>query len=642
MSQADLEEQRDSPETVMPPTVSYVVIGVLVVSGLLSALTAGILPSGGGPDEHAHYSYTQHLARDPLPFPPRFEDIYTGDDTRPNHLVHPPAYHYVMAISYLTLRIDDQLTSVGREADQHGGVTATAMIPALRMASLPLVAVHLLGLYQLLGLLVRRRIIPAWTTIPLAAASSWAPAVIFISGTLNNDVLLRALWPWIAFVVMQYAFTGRLTYLWSSVTLVSLGVLTKGTFWPFAIVAAATCLVVLGKRGISGFRTALRQHANSANQTWLSQLPLVTAVAVASLTIWYLVSMLFRYGSPQPSYATVFGIPITESQFYRASVASRGDHSVTTSAAAIKAGIEDVVGSFVGVLGQHERILPADAGPETLLLASLSVMSLALAIWGLQPSRRSARSLTGAALIGTALVFAVTYVTRSWRTFQVLGNFGAQGRYLIGYIDAWLLGSVALGWHYVSTRRSRVSRLSATSVLVALMVICVMVLARPMHYFANSLQVHDRAGVDQVVRSSAEEASLNQLDFEAAPASAATSIPASRSGRILPADSWALPNAEAVIVAQLPRDAIGGDCLLVRLHSRSDGGGQVEIGIEAEGAQGPVIENTSLVLEMPDGVDVVDTFISTTTAASSMSIRPIADDQPVDILQGFAGVAGCP
>lgn len=640
--QIEAQSQGDQPNVLR--VLSFLLIAILVVSGLLSSLTVGLLPPGGGPDELDHYSYVQHLAREPLPLPPRFEEIHTGHASEPNHLVHAPAYHYTMAIAYRILRVDEQLTSAGREADAHGSLTARTVVPPLRMASLIFVLVHLAGLYYLLRYLVQARLIPPWSSIALAAASAWVPSVVFISGTLNNDVLVRAVWPWLVLLVLRFGYERRGEYLSGAILLTGVGILTKATFWPFAVAVIGVSAATLWRGGARDLLTTWRDSKQRRVLRWWSQSLAGLAVALSGLVGWYLVSMVLRYGSPQPSYTSVFGIPTTESKFYRESVATQDDPSFTTVAAALRSGVEDMVGSFIGILGQRERILPPDAGAETATLVALAVASLGLVIWGLLPSRRCARSWVGAALISTAALFAVTYLTRSWRTYVELGNFGSQGRYLIGYIDVWLIGSVILAYHLVLTRASGRARRAIAVILSALLLVVVSLLARPMYYFMNTLEVHNQSGVSGVVEEEAALAGLSVLELEPMPSSSATRIPSGRGGRILPPNAWSLSEPEDGIAAPLSSAHLDGSCLRLVVHIRSSSETRLAVGsggVDLDRLDGG---NPAAILAVPSGVEVLETIIGKPAEVPPVTLwmRPHPGGSDIDILQAFAGPAACP
>jgi hypothetical protein len=476
----------------------YVVAGILLLSFLISALGSAVLSPRGAPDERHHYSYVKYVAEHPFEFPPRFENMRT-DYGDPNHLVHPPLYYQLMAIPYAFLDVDRQLEAIS-ETDEFGGLTSEAVIPPLRAASLVLVAVHLVGVFVLLAYLVRAGMLPAWGAIVAAACLGLVPAFTYVAGTLNNDVLALALWPYLALSVIRYVYEGDRTYAYVAVMVGAAAILTKATLWVLVVISAFAVVGAIATRAYRGGRArATRAIGDAFRRLWVVIRPespgqrvlFLVSVISAGIAISYLLAMEMRYGSVQPGYTTVYGLPPEESKFRN--IPEGGIVAKTPLEFAMWASAL-LFRSLFGVLGQHERIYPPDPEFLTQLLMALAVLGLVLAVIRAFRHRRDSdrRDWIMIGLMLPALVFLGVFLLRAYVSYHRVGHFGAQGRYLIGYIDLWVVGLIGLSWMAIRRAKSAWSTVLAIVAAAAIAFTLVWLFVDPLFYLSQTSEIGNR------------------------------------------------------------------------------------------------------------------------------------------------------
>lgn len=280
---------------------------LLVGSGLLSIWAGLLSPQRSMPDERHHIAYATYLYKQPLPFPPRLEQIYTGPQRDYNHIKHPPLYYYYLAGLLALSDYDADFSLVGREHDVFGSNrTARVTVPLLRLASWLLMALGLWGSLRLLRYLDAQKLLDPWWGMLFVLMTSFIPGWLFIGGAINNDVMVMALWPWLALALVRYQKAHNSLDFWIGVILIGLLVLTKATAWLLALVVALTFAGLALRTG--QWRRLL--HARS------SQLVAAGALVVAMLVAVFLLSNLTRYGKLQPSYLEVHQLDLRESKFW--------------------------------------------------------------------------------------------------------------------------------------------------------------------------------------------------------------------------------------------------------------------------------------------------------------------------------------
>ena len=586
-------------------------IALLALSFVVTALTSSVLRTPlGGPDESAHYSYVRHMAENPLEFPPRFEDQRSGDGEL-NHLVHPPLYYQLMAVPYWILDVERQLTSVGLDADPYGGLSGPEVIPPLRAASLSLVLVHLVGLYLLLAYLVRRSVLPGWGAVLAAAALGLVPGFTFIAGTLNNDVLALAIWPFLVLAAVRYFFDNDRKNVYIALLLAALGALTKATLWPLILLFGAGILgiqIARALRPADGATTGGR--LSIASRLWRGVRPLstsewawfVVAAGFAAVAVFYFSSMYVRYGAFQPSYTTVYGLAPEDSQFRNipeGGIVERSPLEFSMSATKL------LFRSLFGILGQTERIY--DPNPEHFahLIIALTAVGVVLAIYGLAKRRgsefRRSRVWLASAFMATSLVFMAVFLLRSFARYHEHGYYGVQGRYLIGYIDLWLIGLIALAWLTFRGTRTGWSRTIAGLVTAAIAVAIVWAFVDPFFYLHRTQELADRIEIDRLVPEEANSRGMNEEVMR--PVAPQEFIDEGSDPPL--SMSWSEARVEDTV-------ALGtSGCLEVWLYGDgTDAGGEapvLEIGLkESGGDEYSVLDR----VEVPAGIDVAQLIVA--------------------------------
>lgn len=497
--------------------VSFGVIAILILSFLVTAITSALLPPRSGPDERHHYSYVKYMAENPFQFPPRFERIFTDDGDR-NHLMHPPLYYQLMSIPYRIIDVDRSLTSVGREADTYGRVSSQAMIPLLRSASLAFVVLHLAGLFLLLGYLVGAGVLRAWAAPVAAACLSLVPAFTFIRGTLNNDALAMAIWPFLALALARYFLEESRPQLYVAVLLTSAAALTKPTLWILVATIAIFVTATVVLRALRAARSdGSRGITRVAAQCWSAVRPssvrqgllFGSAVTSVGLVVFYLATMQLRYGSMHPFPSAVYDFEPT---------GSRTQLPPTTPLEFTSWSLSLLFRSLFGILGQHERIYPSNPGRLVQVIALLALVSLALGAWRLVTKRRRADNRLDRLalfLLIPGLLFIASFLVRGWTDYHTRSHISAQGRYLIGYVDLWVIGTLALAGRTITTARVAASRWAARVLATLVAVALLWLFVDPLYYLARTNTLHNRMRITDRVESAAIQHGLDPIEMAA-------------------------------------------------------------------------------------------------------------------------------
>lgn len=568
-----------------PATTGVVVI--LLLSGLMTALSSAVVSPRSAPDERHHYAYVKHVANQPLQFPPRLEQIRTdlGD---PNHLIHPPLYYQLMAIPYALLDVERQLTELGRELDRYGMVSSTVAIPALRSASLLFAALHLVGLYLLIRDLVITGTMPAWGGVLAAACSALVPGFIFIAGTLNNDVLAMAVWPFLVLATIRFLREGNYVDVCLATALTAIAILTKATLWLLALCCAAAVVVRLVMFAGQARERRLSEIARSVwtrfAPTTLREWMLFASVFVAVLAaLVVLADRLIRYDSLQPPYHVVFGIPIEESKFHRM---PEGGFEERSPLEFVDLYFPLAMRSLFGVVGHDERLFSPH--PERLgeALMALSVLAVLVTLWRLVRLPRDAAGWLAAGMLGVSLLYVILLLTMAFESYERYGHFGVHGRYFIGYLDLWILGLVIVLGRARETAGSWWGRTATRLLSSVVAAVLALLFVHPFYYLSRTTEFHARAGIPRRIKTEASDRGLTLVALE--PVAPTQFV---RGGRRHAKDL--LPNPRFVMAWRGSRlvgtvDTGGGSCVEVWLYG---------IGERAWG------ENSKLAVRLAPGVD---------------------------------------
>lgn len=544
-------EPRDISEKTTPMSrpVSMAIIAILATSTIISLLIGSVLSTLHGPDERHHYSYIKHVAENPLPYPPRLEAIRTAttSDTITselahegdrNHLRHPPLYYYLMAIPYRMLAPENHVPEIADQLDRHGGVSMRWGIPPLRAASILFSALWAFGTFWLLHHLVRRTWLRQWAAVVFALCSSFVPAYTFISGTLNNDALSLAVWPFLALSVFRFVEDGRRSDGFQTVLLCGIAVLTKASLWPLAF-SAATALVLVAwirlKRKNQGSETtptvaaSLRSIAprTPTDYWWFSG-----AVATTMLVIAYVVATIGRYGSLLPSTSDVYSQPLgntTPAMIPAAQPMGSGGGGTDNEGAATGDQRQSRLGfaiwwfglavrSLFGILSHGDKIYPANHDRIAQLLILMTAAAFLVIVYRIVSGNRNSilRPTAAAWMLLTASAYVFLASQTQYDRFFTTGHVAAQGRYLIGYVDIWLLGFLLVLSRPPSDHlRSRVRSGLMAAPKVAMSAILIVLFVNPLLFLSQSTDPYRDLGIESLVRSEARYHGFEVLDLKA-------------------------------------------------------------------------------------------------------------------------------
>lgn len=549
----------------MPRHLKYLLTAILFLSGLITALSSALIPVGSAPDEIQHYSYVQYVANNPLDFPPHFEDILTGHG-KPNHLIHPPLYYQIMAIPYSLMSPESQLTAVGRSIDDAGGtLTREAVIPPLRSASLSIFIVHLIGIYCLINYLISTNLVKPWLGLLAAACLTHVPAVTVIGGTLNNDVLVLAIWPYLATNSLKFWHLPTSSRLYLLSILVSASILTKATLW-FAA-AAVVAVVFLSMRrdwihratfGSVGF---LRHFWNvSKPSTRLGVTGATLSILASTAALASLVTRLTRYGELQPGYATVFGLSPNESKFF-----AGGPPEVPLGPLEFSSwGMSLTLRSLYGVLTHDDRIYVQNPDRFFQVVVAISTIALVFAAWRLMqdPSDRAVR--IALAFMSFALLFTLVFLIRAYGGYHENGRFAAQGRYFFVCYGGWVIAvSIVLSRRPKVRKPSKIWVSGFATILYSFCIVSLIFLfVRPLFYLNNTTQIHRAAGVSSTVDDVAKQLGFKRVELQAlAPQSLIDK--GRKNDRMLPSPRWIVAWSDSKFIGDVTAD----ECIEVWIYA---------------------------------------------------------------------------
>ncbi len=446
----------------------FLVSAILVVAALLTSLSGSIASPRTAPDERHHYSYIKYVADHFGEFPIDYASMFTDRPTDPNHLKHPPLYYYLLAGVYLLVEPDRQFTEVGRECVPYGSrETSRVIIPVLRSASQFLAFVGLLGVYLLVRHFVRIGLLHAWLAVPATALMVLPPVSLYTGGSLNNDVMLLTLWPYITLYCSRYFLEGDRQAFWVSVFLLAAGVLSKATLWMFVL---GFGLLLCGRLfwEVRGRWRAGRLQQLPAPTAPVPQLRdraglfawRIAAIALCVVVIIHLGTNLARYGAVQPSYSRVHDIAKERSKFYQVPADGHIPPKSYTEMAELCA--TNILRSTNGILGHAERLYRHN-NRQIAYLFGVSLLLVFASSFGFFlrarpvtstasravpgpapcPHRRDGGATGAKLLVGAYLVLVAVYflyfVYRNHHAYHTINRYAAHGRYFFGYLQLLIL-----------------------------------------------------------------------------------------------------------------------------------------------------------------------------------------------------------
>jgi hypothetical protein len=392
-------------------------------------MISGSARPGSFPDESAHLSYIAHMAKSPSRLIPDYDNLPNLLSETRNHLIHPPAYYYLAGRVY---EWTDRGEEEGHVARNQEGRATSAVYKDIRVLRGLSLTFFLIGLasYGLIALrLVWDQLLSPVMASVFIALVGFLPSRTFIGGAVNNDVLGFALFPVALLAGLEFIRTGsRISGLCSSFASALL-ILTKAIFWIPALLPLT--LIALGL-----WRVKLYFPGRAKLSALCSCAILVLPFLAASV---YPAVMAAEYGEVQPHYTDVIGRDVSESKFFsaRGSAQSKGVLGISEEA------LTKLSRSTTGIHGHDDREYRSDHKLIGVIFSVTGLTALALGFWQAIRGKSAYQTWRGrlaTGLMGTFVLWICVFLFRSVSTFEKLGNFGAQGRYTLGSLEAALLG----------------------------------------------------------------------------------------------------------------------------------------------------------------------------------------------------------
>jgi len=224
-----------------------------------------------GPDEPAHFIYIRSLATG-LALPEIAHEETPTEDSTASHEGHqPPLYYAIMAIPYAIL---DAL-----------GVGSDGIWRVLRLLTITFGVLWVVGVYWLSKDYFRGE----GYGLATAAFAAMIPTAPYVSGVVNNEMLISALFTWSLIPMLAYFRNGTLpgkSAAWLG-ALIGLAMLAKAQGLALAPLFLLAAIAVCRRQGYSNWKDVLRVSA--------------TVLGVAALVGgWWFVRCWYAYGTPMP------------------------------------------------------------------------------------------------------------------------------------------------------------------------------------------------------------------------------------------------------------------------------------------------------------------------------------------------------
>jgi len=466
---------------------------ILLASALITSAIGHTAAPRSMPDERHHYSVIKHIADNFGQFPLDYRAIRTDTKADPNHLVHPPLYHYLIATGYVTFNPDRHFTWAGQSYDRNGSIaTSTAVIPMLRGFSLFWVFLGLLGTFFLLREAVNRALLSPFTCVLCAIFLSFIATFLYIGGGISNDVMGLVIWPWLILAVIRYMADHNLKAFWGSWFLLGALLLTKASFWVMVLAVG----LLLGLRAMVDLkRSGLRQWFNQHHRQWSAWIIAAGAVFLWFLGFIHLKQQWQEHGQLQPSYETVYQIPYSESKFLIANnienIHPRSEYEIAHLCA------KRLTRSLRGNFNHLERTTDPYVTSIFYLscLAVFLILAGSLQFWRDKNINSWFKSLTAISLILPVLNF-VLLLQINFAFYNRTQNIAIEGRYFAGYIHLAIFALFILANHTVKALPNR--KTGSFLVAVGLLILGGFYI-RPMQYFKQSHEIFFQAKMTQII-----------------------------------------------------------------------------------------------------------------------------------------------
>lgn len=429
----------------------FCLISLLTASALLVAIYGAVTPAGKSPDERHHFAYAYGIYEQGLtPFFDRKAILTDGKDL--NHLRHPPGYYLVLAAAMAALNIDKDYDGAGLSKVQLSNALKKAAFQPLRAVSIGFYALHLLGLYLLVTYLVERRLLSSWAGIAATALVVFIPSRMHIAGTVNNDTMAIAVWPFLALYGTKTILEPSLSTLLKFAIAATIAALTKLTLAIVALPFTAAILVFqIFRVQPFGFEPKLRFWWEQIRSVRLRDAGLFTLfILLFAYGAAYYGNTLVKYGSVNPTYTQIYGVPDADNKFR---VEGRKERSWVSIA-------DDVVtGSWrttTGTFGHDHLYANANIATELSLVAA-ALFSAFVALFlsaGFRLTTDPRNAAISATYLAVPAIFWLVWINWNVGNWAFNGKLGNQGRYTIGALELGIFG-IFLAWSLIhqSSRR---------------------------------------------------------------------------------------------------------------------------------------------------------------------------------------------
>ncbi|MDI6025759.1 hypothetical protein QBK99_06085 [Corticibacterium sp. UT-5YL-CI-8] len=497
--------------TSMNETTRRLLLFLLTTSWLLTAIYSAMTPSSLAPDEPHHFSYAYGIYQQGLtPFFDR--SAIRTDQGEYNHLRHPPAYHFLLASVMDILHLDKDFTAVHLNVDDYRAVLRSSAIPPLRAISMGLYAVHLLGLYMLLSFLVERRLLTNLAVLGSAALILFIPSRLYILGTVNNDALVAAVWPFLALYGLRSMVQPSLPAMLMLVLTASLAAMTKITLLIVAIPFVAGALVAETVRFFAtGARPRLSFWLREVRLIWPRHVPLLAVfIITVGLTTAYYANLIIQYGSVNPSYTQIYELPATDNIFHFDGPAERGWQSIANDV------IRSSWRTTTGIFGHSHLYVTANTSTELFLVQiAYGAALLALVVLFFIHRRTSFQAaLVSAVFLSVPIVFWSIWIQWNVDNWAINRHLGTQGRYSIGALEIGVI-AVFLVWSAYALDRRRLWRVFGYIGLIGTIAALSPVLARPLFYARQNEHLFFAAKMPEVIQAKLLSEGFQRVDLSA-------------------------------------------------------------------------------------------------------------------------------
>lgn len=224
-----------------------------------------------GPDEPAHFIYIRSLAVDFAP-PPIANEVTPTEDSTSTHEGHqPPLYYALMAVPFGILKAV--------------GVSSDTIWRVLRLLNIPIGAAWVYLIYVLSSEFFRKKAY----ALAVAAFVALIPSSAYMSGVVNNDVLISLFFTWALIPMVTYFKSGAISPRSAAFMglIIGLAVLTKAQgliLIPMLLIAS---LAVCHRARYSNWRATARSSG--------------IVISISGLVFgWWFARCWYLYGTMMP------------------------------------------------------------------------------------------------------------------------------------------------------------------------------------------------------------------------------------------------------------------------------------------------------------------------------------------------------